>query len=382
VGIAIPAAASVSAHTGKKTPVAASHPPPPSLAEQVQALQAKFPDAYGGQETTQAGDLVIYVAAAPHAAEFLAAVQKEAALHRGQRYTVAHVAHSWTQLEDLANVKIAGDTPKWRRHGIALGRWGPQAALNKVVIELRSPSAAAEKALLAAYGSDWVTVSPQPFTMKLEFKDRYYDRAPFYGGDAIFPDPSNPFAFCTDSFTVRNSNGYIRQLTAGHCYSRHPWYTNFYSKYVLGDTSGNYYSGFGGNTYVDIQHVYANATDYVWGNSTTLYHPFDTYTPDYSDGICFDGAHTGEVCDATVTYAGPFCEIVGGYNDCWLGEAHKSSVVCQGGDSGGPVYQRTSTAGEIKAVGSISAGTPDGTYCDYTQMSAIESRTGVTLDTG
>lgn len=41
--------------------------------------------------------------------------------------------------------------------------------LNKVVIELRSPTEAAAQALYAAYGTDWITVSPQQFTQELIF---------------------------------------------------------------------------------------------------------------------------------------------------------------------------------------------------------------------
>jgi hypothetical protein len=36
-----------------------------------------------------------------------------------------------------------------------------------VVIELRSPTAAAAQALYDAYSADWITVSPEPYTQKL-----------------------------------------------------------------------------------------------------------------------------------------------------------------------------------------------------------------------
>ena len=76
------------------------------------------------------------------------------------------MAHTWAQLEDLT-LKIARDAPSWRARGITLGRWGPTAESNTVVIELRSPTATAAQAIYDAYGADWITVSPEPYTQKL-----------------------------------------------------------------------------------------------------------------------------------------------------------------------------------------------------------------------
>jgi hypothetical protein len=36
-----------------------------------------------------------------------------------------------------------------------------------VLIELRSPTEAAAQALYDAYGADWITVSPEPYTLEL-----------------------------------------------------------------------------------------------------------------------------------------------------------------------------------------------------------------------
>jgi hypothetical protein len=96
-------------------------------------------------------------------------------------YGVVDVAHTWAQLEELT-IKIARDEPDWRAQGVILGRWGPSAELNKVLIELRSPTRAAAQALYAAYGEDWITVSPEPFTQELIFTGG--ERAP--AGAAIW----------------------------------------------------------------------------------------------------------------------------------------------------------------------------------------------------
>jgi len=79
------------------------------------------------------------------------------------RHTVIDVAHTRAQLVDLT-IKIARDAPGWQARGITLGRWGPTAESNTVVIELRSPTAACAQALYDAYGRDWITVSAEPLT--------------------------------------------------------------------------------------------------------------------------------------------------------------------------------------------------------------------------
>jgi hypothetical protein len=75
------------------------------------------------------------------------------------------VVHTWAQLVDLT-ITIARDAPDWRARGITLNRWGPAAESNMVVIELRSPTAAAVRALYDAYGADWITVSVEPIAQK------------------------------------------------------------------------------------------------------------------------------------------------------------------------------------------------------------------------
>jgi hypothetical protein len=83
-----------------------------------------------------------------------------------RRHPAIDVVHTWAQLADLA-IKIARDAPGWQARGIILGRWGPAAESNTVVIELQSPTAASAQALYDAYGRDWITVSPEPFMQKL-----------------------------------------------------------------------------------------------------------------------------------------------------------------------------------------------------------------------
>lgn len=373
------ASARPTAHTSAQKKLhAPTPPPPPTLAEQVASLGKRFPAAYGGEALLPSGVLRVYVVAA-HAGAFLHSVST-IARSRSQKVDITDVRYSWVHLNAVTN-SIAKKVNTWRAKGVILARWGPVVEQNSVLVQLRNPSRMAIKELRAEYGSSGVIVSAKPFTMKLVFKDRYGDTSPFYGGDLIYYDPSNPLlTYCTDSFLMLNSSGDKRMLSAGHCGSRNPWYTNLTSVKTLGNTSGNWLHGYGGSTDLDIQSIAVNGAPYVWGNGSTTYNPYETYDPVNGDKICFDGATTTLVCGVKVTNQGPFCETVQGVTVCRLGEATSSNVICQGGDSGGPVFQRA-TDPNIKAAGSITAGNPEGTICDYTRLSAVESVTGLSLYT-
>jgi hypothetical protein len=385
IAIAAPAAVATSAHAaaGKRESAKfISQPPPASpyspFAGAVQQLGAtRFATAYAGQVTSPSGHLIIYVVGGRGRA-FLGSVRDEAARTGGGNYTVVYVQHSWAELNALT-IRIARQFPHGRVDGISLGRWGPDPSFNKVLIELRSYSRAAERKLLARYGSAWISVSHVPFRQRMIFMDRYYDRAPFFGGDAIFVDASRPGTNCTSGFMVNNDGGSHFMTTAGHCGTRRPWYTNFFSKYILGNTSSNYFS----NTTLDAQTIYGSGYyPAVYGNSTRVYYPQSVTFPQLHAGVTVDGARTGEVNGATVTRVGPFCVNVPP-TVCYLQEASDSSqVVVQGGDSGGPVFVRTTSDSNVSAAGTISLGSPDGHIVDYVLMTYIQSVGDVTLATG
>ena len=363
-------------------------PPAASLASTVETLGTKrFQSAYGGQELSPSGSLTVYVVAA-HGAGFLSAMRDEAARSAAAAYEVAYVPHSWAQLDALT-MRIARQEPGWRARGIRLAQWGPDAASSKVTITLRSYTGAAERELLATYGAGWVSVSHEPLNEQaVLLANKYYDSAPFYGGDRIFN--SDETLKCTDGFTMRGNNNPSNHwaTTAGHCGSR-TWYTNFTHHYTLGATSTNYFRDFGGSTYTDTQTIGpVNAWGTVWGADSSIYFPYTTYHPAAGEQICFDGATPkpnsayGIECNVSVASSGPFCDVFEGHQECNLGRAHDSSrEICLPGDSGGPVFQRTSGSSNVKAVGTITAGTTDGHTCWYTLIGAIESVTNTHLDT-
>jgi hypothetical protein len=405
LGATAATAGSQAAPLSKRPPVTAT-PPPLTLQDVVQNLGATtYRDAYGGmtvsrttQETAVPSHITIYVvAAASDATRFLSAIRKAAATPGGRAtsYSIVDVRHSFAQLYALT-LKMARQRDTWRDRSINLEMWGPDPTTNKVAVSLESYSSAAARSLYASYGTSWMSVSTRSLNMNLQQvgstpqfsvnQGRFQDSTPFYGGDFIENAGDN--AGCTDGFVMTGAthpdNRWL--MTDGHCGSR-TWYTNLTHFYVLGATSTNYFHGYGGNTDYDVQTIGLTggftAWGDVWGNNYTVYNPYTTLTPGKGQGITFDGAITGEVHDIGVTTAGPECLSTNGGTICGVGVAGSTTgkVICQDGDSGGPVYERTSTAGEVQAVGLITASNSAENVCIYTLLNSITGPTDTRLDT-
>jgi hypothetical protein len=128
--------------------------------------ETEYPDAYGGLTARLTGlpgqspaiTMTIYVVAA-RAEPFLAAVRRQSADSPDTRYTVAHVPHTWAELNTLAQM-IDGAQGQWGARGVHLSSADPDAAASKVIVTLLAYHSAAANALTAAYGHDWVCVAP------------------------------------------------------------------------------------------------------------------------------------------------------------------------------------------------------------------------------
>jgi hypothetical protein len=392
-----------------KSPPAAVKPPPLTLQDIVQNLGATtYQDAYGGmtvspttQETGVPGHITIdVVAAAPDAAQFLSAIRTAAATPGASQtsYSVVDVPHSFAQLYALT-LKMAQQRSTWRSRGISLEMWGPDPSSGKVAITLDSYTSAAAQSLYSSYGKSWTSVSAKSSNTTFPLgrqarapqagvdQGRFQDSTPFYGGDFI----NNPGegAACTDGFVmigaVHPDNHWL--MTAGHCGSQSPWYTNLGAMYTLGGTSTNYFQNFGGSTKYDVQTIGLQggfkAWGNVWGNDFTTYQPYTTLTAGAGQLITFDGAITGEVHDIKVDTAGPVCLGSGDQEVCGVGVAGSVTGprICQDADSGGPVFQRTSTPGPVKAIGLITSSNNTFNVCIYTLLNAIMGPTNTRLDT-
>jgi hypothetical protein len=404
----------------KPVPAAAAHPPA-TLQDTVQSLGATtYQDAYAGMsvssptpETAVPSHITIYVVAR-HAAPFLDAVRGTVA--RSARtsagaptsYSIVDVAHTWSQLNALT-LTIARQHQTWQDRGIKLGMWGMgNPASNKVTINLESYTPAAARALYAAYGAAWISVSTKPWDTTMYAgqsprhldaspqaspnQGKFQDSSPFFGGDFIFNNNTN--AACTDGFVmlgaIHPANHWL--MTAGHC-GNQQWFTNLGTPNPFANTATNYYSYFGGSTLYDVQTIGLTAGNsaqgVLWGTGFDTYYPYTTLTPGTDQLVTFNGAISGEVHDIPVTTQGPVCENFvltsggGSIQACGLGIAGSSSgpVICQQADSGGPVYQRTSSGNKVQAVGLIVSSNEDGNICAYTLLNSIMGPTNTRLDT-
>ena len=175
--------------------------------------------------------------------------------------------------------------------------------------------------------------------------------APYNGGDVIwFKTKSLKKLQCTGGFWYTGINsGKTFMLTAAHCTGlNQAVYTNTSTPRLIGDVSAIHFSTRG----YDIATVPGTGIGAVYGNTTT-YGVKSAGNPSTSTYVTFDGAKTGEVHTVHVISATTCVTFSDGVTTCHLFVGYKGGLlVCQGGDSGGPVYQRLPTGG-VKASGII-----------------------------
>ncbi|HMD95009.1 MAG TPA: hypothetical protein VKG80_20440 [Trebonia sp.] len=367
-------------------------PPPVSFATTVDSLGSRYPAAFAGLTATPTRSETIaptsYVLslvraqAGPFMAAFTPALRRaDARAATRVSVTVRYVQHSWAQLSQLTN-HVASAWRSWQARGIDVAKVEPDVTANKVLVTLKRYRAAAAAALVRAYGAGTLTVSTASLPGYFKPLDRYTDTPPFWGGDRLYYAKSGGAILCTSGFvTLGNAHpGNHWILTAGHC-GENTFYTNASNWQTVGSTSTDYMAGYGGSTTIDVQTIGpASAWGAVWENGDNYAVPYDTLYPGEGQQITFDGSMTGMVTNNPVTDPGPFCllgdETADGETYCGLGEAENPEfdTICQGGDSGGPVFQRTSSSTSIQAVGLVSLGYVSDTGlqsydCVYTLLS-------------
>lgn len=178
-----------------------------------------------------------------------------------------------------------------------------------------------------------------------------------------------------------NASGNTFMLTAGHCGSG-TWSTQAQQ---MGNTSTAYFENGSENDFQTI-YVPSGAIADVWGNGGALYPASGQLLPAVGVQITFDGSITGEVTNNNVsavnatdynvydslnnTYYNAY-PVVQAYNPY-------GHTVCQPGDSGGPVFQRTSGS-NVNAVGTIVAAYGNGSSCSAEQIGTEESVSNTSL---
>jgi hypothetical protein len=90
-----------------------------------------------------------------------AVVARDDTQYQGSSIPVRYrtVRHSQQDLQALVD-RVEADQAHWQQQGIELSSWGIDIDSNTVQISLAHDTKAYQDALLARYGSDWVTVVP------------------------------------------------------------------------------------------------------------------------------------------------------------------------------------------------------------------------------
>lgn len=248
-------------------------------------------------------------------------------------------------------------------------------AAGKIVV---SGDADAAKALLDASGVDpsLVTILGAPVAQRAS---RLSDASPHYGGArlTIFTQVFGAcIGECTSAFTVTNVFTVKSMVTAAHCIKSS-------NNFVI---SGSHIVGLGvpnpSYPFIDAALVFTGSetfTNHIYTDpgaptSRTVTAAADTHAGQF---VCTDGSFSLAVCSVLVLYKNTVIVDADGITPALDYLVKANSVICQPGDSGGPVYIRTGTANStITAI--ITAGTT-GTNCWAQAQSLVTDSLGVTI---
>jgi hypothetical protein len=299
-------------------------------------------------------------------------------------YTLKEVTHSFADLEALT-MRLASAQASLNNSGIAIVSWGPDPASNTVLVGLSNYTASAADVLKSIYGAALLTVEASSGSLPTPAANRYYDTPYFYNGDRVWFDNNPTGTHCTEGFAFTgNRSGNTFNTTAGHC-GGVDVYTNYTDKYFMGTVSTNYLHTTGG--VYDIESFPCQCFWPTWyegpsigmnnGYARTLVGQCACGVGQY---VTMDGASTGEATGNYVSRV-DFCQKFNdGLTRCHLNYASNPNghVICQGGDSGGPVYQRESDVTYVLATGLI-VGYNTTSDCYYHDIADVLSEVNGTL---
>ena len=397
------------------SPVPASSASPQAavqqFASQLETLGAnRFPKTFAGATFATNGVAVVY--ALPNDSALVSAVSSI----NTQHYPVTYVktSRSYDSLNSL-NQHLMAQQARLAASGVNLAESWPDPSTGKVDVSITSPTPSDLSALSAASGA---SAANQPVTDAIYHRaaaalitadagpgyvvenkygttstasGRNNDTAPFYDGDQITGGQWG--LLCTGGFAVTgNASGNTFMLTAGHCGSGQ-WSTQ---AQVMGSTSpyGMYWENGSTNDFQTIGPISGGALGYVWVSGGGVDPVTGQLLPAVGSDITFDGSVTGEVPGNTVlavnaTDYNVYASGNGTYYDVYpvvQASNPNGSIICQPGDSGGPVFQRTPSP-DMNAVGTIVAyvsiaGEPGGSECSAEQIGTEEAYSNSSLITG
>jgi hypothetical protein len=363
---------------------------PPPLPDEVESIvtATQFASSYAGESVHPDGTVTVYVTAAGRKAISAALAAHFAApgtpAVAPAPYDLQVVPRSAAQLDALTQ-RLAADETSLATAGVKLVTWGPDPQSGTVQATVESDPAAAQRIFDGRYGAGTVSVSSTPaLALPVRTSNRYYDGPPFYNGDRIFMD-NNTGNKCTDAFAFKgNNSGKIFGITAGHCGGSSIW-TNLSAHYEMGPISTRYFS----NNGWDLESFTCNCAGPVWYEGPGIgtgqgytHHVIGSCYCGTGQLVATDGASTGEVPDTTVGATNVCVTFEDGVTTCHLDVTSKANtVICQGGDSGGPVYQRAPN-NNVYAVGVIIGEANFGNTCYYHPYTSVLGLVNGTIVTG
>ncbi len=348
----------------------------PPLADQVQLLgeAPQYQASWVGEVTNADGTVTAYVTP-PGASAFATGLSHQVGAP-SVGYRIVTVARSFSQLDALTS-QIAADEASLRAAGFDLDSWGPDVPSDTVKISLDNYTAAAAQALQSRYGSAVSVVPATNPSLIIQPATRDDDTAAWFSGDPLFYN-GNKNALCTLGFGfIGNNSGKEFNATAGHCGANGSFNTSYNNNYYLGHTSTNYWTPAASTN--DIQSISSpGGFSYeVWYNNTQTHNVIGWGNFGVGQLVTMDGFTTNEKPDWTIQITDD-CFSAAHWSDdyerCHIYQAYNASTTaCYQGDSGGPVYQRTSN-NNVYAAGLIIGGsTNNNHYCYYYGIGAFRT---------
>jgi streptogrisin A len=330
------------------------------------------PDVYAGISTNGPADVTIHVVKGREANADTGTLRHEAGLEK----IAAKVVLAERSTADLKKTSEA------IRDNEALAptlvSYGIDPASNRVTVGVTGLTAELESAVRAQFGE---AVSLYVEARPTRTYGRFRDSSPFYGG-IRFGNVNNA---CTHGFSVTNAHGTRYALTAGHCGTLG---TTFAAMTASGGTRnrGEGYANFGTMQFRrlaegDVDAGLIGGVDYggrMWAHSN-LHDDGDSSLPVHGSAnscqgcrVIFNGSFTG-LHTGFLNGPGDRCyRFDDGILSCGMQLVTSTSggAICQGGDSGGPVFAYDGRGGVI-AVGIITGGGGAFGSCYYTQIPTI-----------
>lgn len=257
------------------------------------------------------------------------------------------------QVLDSVSDQIKRDFTGWAARGIDIVQWGPGATDDKIDVMVDDLTSSAANELTAAYGNSLIAAKPSPYPSRPEeYSGRYDNSPPWNGGIAInlsHNTSGQPPAHCTTGANATSSTGRKYLITAGHCAAVGDRFYNHNT--LLGTVTKRTYVQ---NGEADAEMIPVPSAA---GAAGLIYDGYDLFGGDYThaslvtavrtardaigDGVCYDGANSGQLCGAEVTKVNQCVEFSSGHVTCDLTQTSRVLPAATGGDSGSPVFTGT-----------------------------------------